>query len=119
MLSVLIIVPTKNSTKYLGKLVSSLLDQNDPNWRVIFIDFNSEKFHKNNLKKICKLDNRFSMVNQISNNGIYGAQNIGFEFCNNNEWMFFLYAFFYIFLGGPCFVPLCFLGVPCVCLVFA
>lgn len=89
MFSVLIIVPTKNSTKYLVKLVSSLLDQDDPNWRVIFIDFNSEKFHKNNLKKICKLDNRFSMVNQISNNGIYGAQNIGFEFCNNNEWMFF------------------------------
>ena len=89
MISILIIVPTKNSSKYLSKLVSSLLEQNDPNWRVIFIDFNSEKFHKNYLKKICKLDNRFSIKNQISDNGIYGAQNIGFEFCNNNEWIFF------------------------------
>ena len=85
MISILIIVPTKNSTKYLSNLVSSLLKQNDPNWRVIFIDFNSEKFHKNYLKKICKLDNRFSIKNQISDNGIYGAQNIGFKFCNNNS----------------------------------
>ena len=89
MISVLIIVPTKNSTKYLGNLVSSLLEQNDPNWRVIFIDFNSKSYHKNYLKKICEQDNRFSIEKQISNNGIYGAQNIGFKFCNNNEWMFF------------------------------
>ena len=49
MISILIIVPTKNSTKYLGKLVKSLLDQEDPNWRVIFVDYNSEEFHKDYL----------------------------------------------------------------------
>ena len=38
MISILIIVPTKNSTKYLGRLVKSLLEQEDPNWRVIFVD---------------------------------------------------------------------------------
>ena len=41
------------------------------------------KQHKNYLKKICKLDNRFSIKNQISDNGIYGAQNIGFKFQKN------------------------------------
>ena len=55
MISILIIVPTKNSSKYLDKLVSSLLKQNDPNWRVIFIDFNSKNFIKIILKKYVSL----------------------------------------------------------------
>ena len=87
--SILIIVPTKNSTQYLGKLVKSLLEQEDPNWRVIFIDFKSQKSHKLYLKNICKQDNRFTIKNQFSETGIYGAQNIGFDFCKNNEWMLF------------------------------
>ena len=89
MIYILIIVPTKNSTKYLGKLVKSLLDQEDPNWRVIFVDYNSKKFHKDYLKSICELDKRFEIKKQISNTGIYGAQNIGFKFCNYDEWMLF------------------------------
>ena len=89
MSSILIIVPTKNSTKYLGKLVKSLLDQEDTNWRVLFIDFNSEKSHKSYLENICEQDRRFTIKKQISKTGIYGAQNIGFEFCNNNEWLLF------------------------------
>ena len=89
MISILIIVPTKNSTKYLGKLVKSLLDQEDPNWRVIFVDYNSEKFHKDYLKDICERDKRFKIKKQISKTGIYGAQNIGFKFCNYDEWILF------------------------------
>ncbi|MBB13594.1 MAG: hypothetical protein CMC78_05420 [Flavobacteriaceae bacterium] len=89
MISILIIVPTKNSTKYLGKLVKSLLDQEDPNWRVIFVDYNSEKFHKIYLKDICERDKRFKIKKQISKTGIYGAQNIGFKFCKYYEWMLF------------------------------
>ena len=89
MISILIIVPTKNSTKYLGKLVKSLLDQEDPNWRVIFVDYNSEKFHKDYLKDICERDKRFKIKKQICKTGIYGAQNIGFKFCNYDEWMLF------------------------------
>lgn len=89
MISILIIVPTKNSTKYLGKLVKSLLDQEDPNWRVIFVDYNSEKFHKDYLKDICVRDKRFKIKKQISKTGIFGAQNIGFKFCNYDEWMLF------------------------------
>ncbi len=87
--SILIIVPTKNSTKYLGKLVKSLLDQEDPNWRVIFIDFKSEKSHKNYLENICKNDKRFNIKKQIAKTGIFGAQNLGFKFCNNDEWILF------------------------------
>ena len=89
MISILIIIPTKNSTKYLVKLVKSLLDQEDPNWRVIFIDYNSEKFHKDYLKKISDQDKRFKIKKQINKTGIYGAQNIGFKFCNNDEWILF------------------------------
>tara|TARA_B100001989_G_C24454699_1_gene420949 strand:- start:48 stop:806 length:759 start_codon:yes stop_codon:yes gene_type:complete len=87
--SILIVVPTKNSTKYLDKLVNSLLDQEDPNWRVVFIDFKSEKSHKYHLEKICNLDRRFTIKKQISQTGIYGAQNLGFKFCKNNEWILF------------------------------
>ena len=89
MISILIIVPTKNSTKYLGKLVKSLKQQEDPNWRVIFVDYNSEKLHKDYLKDICRHDNRFKIRKQISKTGIYGAQNIGFRFYKYNEWMLF------------------------------
>ena len=89
MISILIIVPTKNSTKYLKKFVKSLLDQEDPNWRVIFVDYNSEKFHNDYLKNLCHLDKRFNIKKQISKTGIYGAQNIGFKFCKNHEWMLF------------------------------
>ena len=87
--SILIIVPTKNSTQYLGKLVKSLLEQEDPNWRVIFIDFKSEKFHKYFLKNICERDRRFTIKKQVSKTGIYGAQNLGFKFCKDNEWILF------------------------------
>jgi len=89
MISILIIVPTKNSTNYLGKLVKSLIDQEDPNWRVIFVDFNSENYHKDYLNDLCFKDKRFMIVKQISKTGIYGAQNIGFRFCNYDEWLLF------------------------------
>ena len=87
--SILIIIPTKNSSQYLGKLVNSLIDQNDPNWRAIFVDFNSDHSNKEYLKKLCNRDCRFSIEKQTSNSGIYGAQNIGFNLCKDNEWMLF------------------------------
>ena len=51
------------------KLVTSLLDQEDPNWRVIFVDYNSEKFHMDYLKGICDQDKRFKIKKQISKTG--------------------------------------------------
>ena len=47
------------------KLVKSLLDQEDPNWRVIFVDYKSEKFHNDYLKDICEQDKRFKIKKQI------------------------------------------------------
>ena len=87
--SILIIIPTKNSTKYLVKLVNSLLDQIDTNWRAIFVDFRSATSHMEYLKKICEKDSRFSIENQISSSGIYGAQNLGFKLYKDNEWLLF------------------------------
>ena len=51
--SILIIIPTKNSTKYLVKLVNSLLDQIDTNWRAIFVDFFNNS-HMEYLKNFVK-----------------------------------------------------------------
>ena len=87
--SILIIIPTKNSTKYLVKLVNSLLDQIDTNWRAIFVDFRSTSSHMEYLKNICEKDSRFSIVNQISNSGIYGAQNLGLKLYKDDEWLLF------------------------------
>lgn len=89
MISILIIVPTKNSSKFLEKLIISLLKQNDPNWRVVFIDYKSNKNQIKYLKNICNRNSRFSIVKQTSNKGIYDAQNIGSELCNHNEWILF------------------------------
>ena len=89
MSSILIIVPTKNSGETIQKLVNSLNQQSDPNWRVIFIDYKSNDKFKNYLKKLCELNEKFSIREQISNTGIYGAQNIGFDLCFKNEWILF------------------------------
>ena len=89
MTSILFIVPTRNSLKELKKLVKSLIEQTDPNWRAIFIDYKSNKENKNYLKKLCKFDRRFLIKEQIINNGIYGAQNLGFKFFKKNEWLLF------------------------------
>ena len=89
MYSILIIVPTKNSYKTVKKLVSSLNQQTDQYWRVIFIDYKSDKFFKNYLKNLCQFNKKFSIIEQISDTGIYGAMNIGFELIQINEWILF------------------------------
>ncbi len=90
MFDILIIIPTKDSWKKLKILVKSLVNQTDKNFRVIFVDSNSSKDHKNYLKKLNKLDQRFSYINQSNNNtGIYGAMNDGFKYAKKNEWLLF------------------------------
>ena len=87
--SILIIVPTKNSGKTIYNLVDSLNQQIDANWRVVFIDYKSNKKYINILNNICQLNKKFTIKNQIQNTGIYGAQNIGFDLCLKNEWLLF------------------------------
>ena len=90
MFDILIIVPTKNSWEQLKILVKSLINQTDKNFRVIFVDSNSCKEHKNYLTKLNKLDHRFSYVNQLNiDSGIYGAMNDGFKYAKRNEWILF------------------------------
>ena len=49
----LIIVPTQNSSKVIGKLINSIKHQTYKNLSVIFIDGKSKKTHINYLKEVC------------------------------------------------------------------
>lgn len=90
MKNILIIVPTKNSWFFLPKLIGSLRNQTDKNFRVLFIDSKSCLKHKNYLLEIKKKDPRFIFLNQNDNyKGIYGAMNYGIEFARKNEWILF------------------------------
>tara|TARA_B100000965_G_scaffold233921_1_gene195929 strand:- start:10611 stop:11402 length:792 start_codon:yes stop_codon:yes gene_type:complete len=88
--SIFIIVPTLNSFKILPKLVQSLNAQTNKDWRVLFVDGNSDKKHREYLKTTCSTNSKFEWIVQSSNNGIYGAMNHGFSFASQNEWVLFL-----------------------------
>ena len=89
MYSILIIVPTKNSYNTIEKLISSLNQQTDQNWRVIFIDYKSNKRFKDYLEGLCQLNKKFSIRKQLSDTGIYGAMNLGFDLIQKKEWILF------------------------------
>ena len=85
-----IIVPTYNSYKQTGRLVSSLIFQTYQNWELIFVDGNSIKKHKNALLNYAKKDERITILNQNDNNkGIFGAMNQGFSMSESYSWIFF------------------------------
>ena len=87
----LIIVPTLNSYLLLDNLYKSLDKQNFKNWRVLFVDGNSNLKHKKWIKKICKENNKFTYKNQSKTNpGIFGAMNDGFLDARLGEWILFL-----------------------------
>tara|TARA_A100001388_G_C28747056_1_gene490064 strand:+ start:456 stop:1205 length:750 start_codon:yes stop_codon:yes gene_type:complete len=87
----LIIVPTLNSYRLLPKLIDSIRKQIFKEWRVIFVDGDSEIEHKNYLRKICDKDPRFKYISQKKERkGIYGAMNQGFSYVLPNEWALFL-----------------------------
>jgi len=85
-----IIVPTYNSYKKLGRLVSSLFFQTFQNWELVFVDGDSTKKHKDALLKYSMQDERISILSQeVSNRGIFGAMNQGFSLPDSNSWIFF------------------------------
>ena len=87
---ILIIVPTLNSYKILQKLIDSLHKQTYREWRVIFIDGNSDKNHKKWLMQKCKNDKFLNFIQQDEKSkGIYGAMNDGFKKAYKDEWIFF------------------------------
>ena len=54
-----IIIPTLNSYKIIGKLISSLKQQKFKEWNVLFVDGESKKKHKSYLRNVCRQDKRF------------------------------------------------------------
>ena len=89
-INLVIIVPTLNSYKVLGKLVDSLISQNYKKWRVIFVDGQSSLEHVTYLNRLCLNDSRFKWVMQENDyEGIYGAMNQGISYVENNEWVVF------------------------------
>jgi len=89
-INLVIIVPTLNSYKVLGKLVDSLISQKYKKWRVIFVDGKSSPEHINYLNRLNLNDSRFKWVMQENDyEGIYGAMNQGINYVKKNEWVVF------------------------------
>lgn len=88
--SIFIIVPTLNSFNILPKLVQSLNAQTNQDWRVLFIDGNSNQKHREYLQTTCSINRKFEWRVQSNTKGIYGAMNDGFSLAAKNEWVLFL-----------------------------
>jgi glycosyltransferase involved in cell wall biosynthesis len=85
-----IVVPTRNSSALLPRLVQSLQEQTCSDWRVILVDASSLPGERPFLEELVRADARISWVPQAADGtGIYGAMNIGFRFLQPNEWALF------------------------------
>ena len=89
-IKILIIVPTLNASKYLERLTIALNKQVFQNWRVLFIDGESEEKHRNWIINFCRKNSKFNWMQQSKESiGIYGAMNNGIVNANANEWLLF------------------------------
>jgi len=87
---ILIIVPTLNSYLLLDNLIESLKNQSFKNWKLLFVDGNSDSNHIDFLIENSKKDKRISWVKQKREfKGIYGAMNQGLMNRNKNDWVLF------------------------------
>ena len=85
-----IVVPTRNSSVLLPRLVRSLQDQTLIEFRVIFVDASTALGEREYLEQLVRSDRRFSWVPQDAvSSGIYGAMNIGFSCLTPSEWALF------------------------------
>ena len=88
--SLAIVVPTRNSSALLPRLVRSLEEQSFSDWRVILVDASSLPGERAYLEELVRADTRFSWVSQAADGGgIYGAMNIGFRLLQSAEWALF------------------------------
>lgn len=88
--SILIIVPTFNSYKLLKPLIKSLEMQSFKNWRLLFVDGNSEQKHIDYLNKISQINEKIFWIKQENKfKGIYGAMNQGILFARESDWVMF------------------------------
>ena len=88
-MEILIIVPTLNSYHLLPKLVKTLQSQSYMKWRVLFVDGNSSKSHREWLYNFCRKNKQFDWIVQKESKGIFGAMNDGIKYCRKNEWILF------------------------------
>ena len=88
--SILIAVPTLNSSKELPSLIKSLDSQTFTNWEVLFIDGSNSEFEINWLENFCKNNKRYNYLRETNpEEGLYGAMNQSFNHVNNNDWLLF------------------------------
>jgi glycosyltransferase involved in cell wall biosynthesis len=85
-----IVVPTRNSSALLPRLVRSLQEQIWGDWRVILVDASTLPGERPFLEQLVRADTRFSWVPQAADGmGIYGAMNIGFRLLQPADWVLF------------------------------
>ena len=90
-ISFLIVIPTFNSYLKLKRLKQSLDSQTFKNWRVIFIDADSKKEHKDWINSCVNFDERFlTYAESKGRKGIYPSMSYGAEFAKINDWILFL-----------------------------
>jgi glycosyltransferase involved in cell wall biosynthesis len=89
-ISLLIVVPTRNSHCLLPHLLCSLQAQSWPYWRLLFIDGSSGLDHRQWLDECCEADSRCRWLAQsLAEPGIFGAMNHGFAEASFDDWLLF------------------------------
>lgn len=88
MASVSIITVVKNNAAGLQKTLESALSQDFPDWELLIIYGLSEDSTFNVAKRFCKLDKRFSLIEQ-SDQGIYQAMNLGIK-KSSSDYLWFM-----------------------------
>ncbi len=87
----LIIVPTYNSYEVLKRFYDSIKSQSHQKWRVIFIDADSNKEHKQWLNRCVASDDRFIFFDEPEESrGIFPSMSYGAQFAKSDEWIMFL-----------------------------
>ena len=87
----LIIVPTYNSSRILGRLVESLKNQTFQNWRTIFVDAYSDNENEKLLFKYINSDKRFLIQRENDQfKGIFPSMTLGAKYATEGDWVIFL-----------------------------
>lgn len=85
-----IVVPTRDSSRFIPKLVRSFQEQALLDFRVIFVDDSTSVDEVKFLDDFTRLDDRLSWIPQNGvGTAIYGAMNIGFRLLRPYEWVLF------------------------------
>lgn len=88
--SLLLVVPTLNSSPLLPRLLTSLQQQTLPHWRLLFIDGPSGPEHRRWLEQCCNSEPRCRWIEQDPTQpGIFGAMNQGFAAAGPTDWLLF------------------------------